>query len=49
MVNQVISANNEVLAKPYPASNPHAPEIQGQSKKLQTEALKLQKQHEAAE
>lgn len=49
IVENVISTNNEVLDKPFPATNPNAPEIQGQAKKLQTEATKLQKQFEASE
>lgn len=49
LVQEVITTNNEVLSKPYPPTSPYAPEIQGQAKKLQTEAIKLQKQLESAE
>ncbi|KAI5359113.1 hypothetical protein Slin15195_G067430 [Septoria linicola] len=43
IINKVILTNNDVLDKPYPASNPYAPEIQGQAKKCQTEAVKVKK------
>ncbi|CZT15269.1 uncharacterized protein RCC_01133 [Ramularia collo-cygni] len=49
IINKVILTNNDVLDKPYPPSNPYAPEIQGQAKKLQTEAVKVKKQIESAE
>jgi hypothetical protein len=49
LINKVILANNDVLDKPYPATNPYAPEIQGQAKKLQTEAIKVMKLIQNAE
>ncbi|EMF14985.1 uncharacterized protein SEPMUDRAFT_146987 [Sphaerulina musiva SO2202] len=49
IINKVILTNNDVLDKPYPATNPYAPEIQGQAKKLQTEAIKVMKLIQNAE
>jgi len=49
IINKVILTNNDVLDKPFPASNPNAPEIQGQAKKLQTEAVKAKKAIESSE
>jgi hypothetical protein len=43
IINKVILTNSSVLDKPYPLANPYAPEIQGQTKKLQSEAARVMK------
>ncbi|KAF2212968.1 hypothetical protein CERZMDRAFT_83906 [Cercospora zeae-maydis SCOH1-5] len=43
IVNKTILTNSSVLDAAYPLTNPYAPEIQGQTKKCQTEAVKMMK------
>ncbi|KAM3423323.1 hypothetical protein BST61_g762 [Cercospora zeina] len=43
IVNKTILTNSSVLDAAYPLTNPYAPEIQGQAKKCQTEAVKIMK------
>ncbi|EME41078.1 hypothetical protein DOTSEDRAFT_74569 [Dothistroma septosporum NZE10] len=45
IVKEVVHTNSEVLAKPYPAANPNAPKIMGQTKKAEAESNRLAKAH----
>ncbi|KAK4503205.1 hypothetical protein PRZ48_006633 [Zasmidium cellare] len=49
IVKEVVHTNVEVLHKPYPAANPNAPKITGQTKKVEADSNRLAKQHAKAE
>ncbi|KAF2168269.1 hypothetical protein M409DRAFT_53554 [Zasmidium cellare ATCC 36951] len=49
IVKEVVHTNNDVLQKPYPAANPNAPKITGQTKKTEADSNRLAKQHAKAE
>lgn len=49
IVKEVVHKNVEVLHKPYPAANPNAPKITGQTKKVEADSNRLAKQHAKAE
>ncbi|CAK1361120.1 hypothetical protein CB0940_03474 [Cercospora beticola] len=43
IVNKTVLTNSSVLDAAYPLTNPYAPEIQGQTKKCQSEAVRVMK------